>query len=101
MRAEESCTIGWEDEEGVLLGIVKCFGVVNTVSVRSKSLLRAMIVVISDTVIRLTSSPSIATIRSPGEIFSDKTLEDLTPETTVPFESALFARMIPNLPGGA
>ena len=60
-----------------------------------------MIVVISDTVIRLTSSPSIAMILSPGEIFSAKTLEVLTPETTVPFESALLAKMIPSFPGGA
>mmetsp|Transcript_27553 Transcript_27553/g.58957 ORF Transcript_27553/g.58957 Transcript_27553/m.58957 type:complete len:231 (+) Transcript_27553:509-1201(+) len=60
-----------------------------------------MMVVISLTVIRLTSSPSIATMRSPGEIRSTRTLEVRTPDTTVPFESALLARMIPSFPGGA
>ena len=60
-----------------------------------------MIVVISDTVILLTSSPSIAMIRSPGVTLSTRGLDVLTPETTVPFESALFAKIIPNFPGGA
>jgi hypothetical protein len=78
-----------------------CLGVVKTDSVRSKSLLRAMMVVISETVMRLTSSPSMATMRSPGEILSAKTLLVRTPDTTVPLESALLARMMPNLPRGA
>jgi hypothetical protein len=76
-------------------------GVVKTVKVRSKSALRAMIVVISLTVMRLTSSPSIATIRSPGVMVSANTLVVRTPETTVPRESALLAKIIPSLPGGA
>ena len=76
-------------------------GVVKTVRARSNSLLRAIMVVISETVMRLTSSPSMATMRSPGEIVSAKTLLVRTPETTVPRESALLARMIPNFPGGA
>jgi len=74
---------------------------VSTVNRRSYSALRDMMVVISLTVIRLTSSPSMAMMRSPGEIRSTKTLEVRTPETTVPFESALLARMIPSFPGGA
>lgn len=74
---------------------------VRTVNRRSYSAFRDMMVVISETVIRLTSSPSIATILSPGEIRSTNTLEVRTPETTVPLESALLARMIPNFPGGA
>ena len=74
---------------------------VSTVNRRSYSALRDIIVVISLTVIRLTSSPSIAMMRSPGDIRSTRTLEVRTPETTVPFESALFARMIPSFPGGA
>jgi hypothetical protein len=60
-----------------------------------------MIVVISDTVMRLTSSPSIATIRSPGEICSAMTELVRTPDTTVPRESARFARIMPSFPGGA
>mmetsp|Transcript_22710 Transcript_22710/g.34344 ORF Transcript_22710/g.34344 Transcript_22710/m.34344 type:complete len:89 (-) Transcript_22710:2165-2431(-) len=40
-------------------------------------------------------------MRSPGEILSANTDDVRTPDTTVPFESALFARMIPSLPGGA
>lgn len=83
----------------VLLPLVR--GVVRIVRVRSKSAFRAMIVVISDTVMRETSSPSIATIRSPGLTFSAKTDDVRTPETTVPLLSALLAKMIPNLPGGA
>lgn len=43
----------------------------------------------------------MATMRSPGEILSAKTLLVRTPDTTVPLESALLARMIPNLPRGA
>lgn len=74
---------------------------VMTVNRRSYSAFRDMMVVISLTVIRLTSSPSIATIRSPGEIRSTNTDEVRTPETTVPFESDLLARMIPSFPGGA
>ena len=61
----------------------------------------AAAVVISLTVIKLTSSPSIATIRSPGEIRSTRALLDRTPETTVPRASALLARMIPSRPAGA
>lgn len=72
-----------------------------TVNRRSYSAFRDIMVVISLTVIRLTSSPSMATMRSPGEIRSTRTLEVRTPETTVPFESALLARMIPSFPGGA
>lgn len=76
-------------------------GVCSTTRVRSNSDFRAMIVVISETVMRLTSSPSIAMMRSPGDTFSAKTLEVRTPETTVPLESALLAKMIPIFPGGA
>ena len=76
-------------------------GIVRTVRRRSYSAFRDMIVVISLTVMRLTSSPSIATMRSPGEIRSTRTLEVRTPDTTVPFESALLARIIPSFPGGA
>lgn len=60
-----------------------------------------MMEVISETVMRLTSSPSIATIRSPGETLSTSALLVRTPETTVPLESALLAKIIPSLPGGA
>jgi hypothetical protein len=60
-----------------------------------------MMVVISETVISETSSPSIATIRSPGEIFSAITELVRTPETTVPLPSALLTRMIPSFPAGA
>lgn len=81
--------------------LVEAAEAVRTVNRRSYSAFRDMMVVISLTVIRLTSSPSIATMRSPGEIRSTRTLEVRTPETTVPFESALLARMIPSFPGGA
>jgi hypothetical protein len=77
-----------------MLELSMCLGVVKTDRVRSKSLLRAIMVVISETVMRLTSSPSIATMRSPGEILSAKTLLVRTPDTTVPLESALLARMM-------
>mmetsp|Transcript_15545 Transcript_15545/g.31825 ORF Transcript_15545/g.31825 Transcript_15545/m.31825 type:complete len:268 (-) Transcript_15545:98-901(-) len=60
-----------------------------------------MMVVISDTVMRDTSSPSIAMILSPGLMLSARTDEVLTPDTTVPLASVLFARMIPSFPGGA
>ena len=43
----------------------------------------------------------IATMRLPGETLSAKTLLVQTPETTVPFKTALLARMIPSLLGGA
>ena len=55
---------------------------VSTVNRRSYSALRDIIVVISLTVIRLTSSPSMAMMRSPGDIRSTRTLEVRTPETT-------------------
>jgi hypothetical protein len=87
------------DRDGVTLLVWR--GVVRTVNVRSNSMLRVMMVVISETVMRLTSSPSIATILSPGEICSAMTELVRTPDTTVPRESARLARMIPSLPGGA
>jgi hypothetical protein len=94
-----------DDTSGGLLLVVPmlvpALGIVKTVKRRSYSAFLDMMVVISLTVIRLTSSPSMATILSPGEIRSTRTLEVRTPDTTVPFESALLAKMIPSLPDGA
>mmetsp|Transcript_11936 Transcript_11936/g.28315 ORF Transcript_11936/g.28315 Transcript_11936/m.28315 type:complete len:270 (+) Transcript_11936:476-1285(+) len=97
-RGEDRDRVG--DRRSELLLTVPAVAV-RTVKRRSYSAFRDMMVVISLTVIRLTSSPSIATMRSPGEIRSTSTLDVRTPETTVPLESALLARMIPSFPGGA
>lgn len=40
-------------------------------------------------------------ILSPGAILSTNALDALTPDTTVPFASALFAKIMPSFPGGA
>mmetsp|Transcript_6909 Transcript_6909/g.15085 ORF Transcript_6909/g.15085 Transcript_6909/m.15085 type:complete len:329 (-) Transcript_6909:177-1163(-) len=59
-----------------------------------------MMALISSAVIPLTSSPSMAIMRSPGLILSARPEERRTAETTVPFDSILSARVIPSFPGG-
>lgn len=74
---------------------------VMTVRRLSRSDLDPMIAVICETTKRLTSSPSIATIRSPGRTRPCTGLDVRTSETTVPRPSDRFARMTPSFPRGA